>query len=73
MALEHWRAFKGMFYSLLITALAAYSISEGRGVHVVVATAATIVIVTSLEVKEVEFLNALSITFFRQQGEDEDP
>ncbi|QLH82477.1 hypothetical protein [Halosimplex pelagicum] len=71
MALEHWRAVKGVFYSLLITALAAYSIHEGRGEHVVLATAATILIVTTLEVKEVEFLNALSITFFRTDQDDD--
>lgn len=67
MALEHWRALKGVFYSLLISGLMIYAVERGADWRVFVSTVAVIGVVTTVELKEVEILDRLSVTFFRDR------
>ena len=61
-----WKHLKSAFYAALITALAIFAIyANADPTTVFLAAVSTIIVVTSVEVKEVEVARAVSIRFFR--------
>jgi NADH:ubiquinone oxidoreductase subunit K len=71
MPLERWRALKGAFYSLIIAGLAVlFTVWRGNWI-VFVATVVAILLITTLEVKEVEVMDAISVTLYRNRRRDQ--
>lgn len=72
MPLNRWRQLKGLAYSALIVALALLWLRYQGSPIVYASTVVAILLIQFVEIKEVQIMDAVSITLFPSDPQDDD-
>ncbi|MFC7047435.1 hypothetical protein ACFQH6_20510 [Halobacteriaceae archaeon GCM10025711] len=68
MPVDRWKTIKGIFYALLITGLAVYSVySDADPTAVFLSATIAMLVVFGVELREVELVRGITLTFGTQK------